>query len=202
MTGPEKIHLLQAHGRCTGATIFAIFGGCWLLLSCAYFHLFNPPEVVAICLLLGLLVSVALRTRKGHVEPTLDGQLQQQKQREDRQFVLLNVITYGIVFTLFLLLPRLQLSNYIFPSFVALVGLHFFPMPSLYRHTANFVVGGFMVLWALFCAVRFKADGNTMAAWVALGAGLALWCGSLWALGTASRLFKTAALGNDQADAR
>jgi hypothetical protein len=46
-----------------------------------------------------------------------------------------------------------------------------------------------MVLWAVFCAVEFNANGNTMAAYVALGAGLALWSISIWALLTAKQLF-------------
>ena len=63
-----------------------------------------------------------------------------------------------------------------------------FWLPPLYRYRANFVTGGFMVLWALFCSIVFKANGNLMAAYVALGAGLALLCSSIWALLTADRL--------------
>ncbi len=96
------------------------------------------------------------------------------------------------MFLLFLILPRLGLQNYILPGFVALVGLHFFPMPPLYRYTANFVTGGFMIAWAVFCVMAFKADGNREAAFVALGAGAALWSSSAWALLSAKRLFKAA----------
>jgi hypothetical protein len=189
MSSQRDRQILRALGRCTGALIFAVFGACWLLLSCAYMGRFHLTAILPICLFASLLVFTALRMQRHHAVPVLDEALAKQKKREDRVFGIINAITYTAVFLLFLLLPRFGLQNYIFPCFVTLVGLHFFPMPPLYRHTANLVIGGFMVLWAVLCAVAFKASGNTMAAYVALGAGLALWSSSIWALRTAKQLF-------------
>ena len=48
-----------------------------------------------------------------------------------------------------------------------------------------------MIVWAAICVTMFKADGNREAAYVALGAGTALWASAVWAILTARRLFKT-----------
>jgi len=183
--------LLRAHGRCTGALIFSVFGGCWFLLSCAYFQQFRLMKVVPICIVSGLLALAAWRLQ--HVRPAavLEGALKKQKEADDRSFGIINAVTYSAVFLLFLILPRLGLQNYIFPGFVALVGFHFFPMPPLYRHTANVVTGALMIVWAIFCVVVFRADGNREAAYVAFGAGIALWSSSAWALLIAKRLFQS-----------
>ncbi len=184
--------MLRARGRCTGALIFAVFGACWLLLFCAYAHHFQPAAAIPICLIAAVLGFAALRMQRQHPEPVLDEALARQKKQEDRRFAIINVVTYGAVFLLFQLFPRFGLQNYIYPAFVAVAGLHFFPLPPLYRHTANLVVGGFMVLWAGFCVFAFRRDGDTMAGYAAFGAGVALWASSAWALVTATRLFNQA----------
>ena len=185
-------NLLRAHGRCTGALIFSMFGGCWWLLSCAYFHRFHWVGTVPGCLAAGLLALTAWRVQRGRPEAILEGALALQKRVDDRTFGWINAGTYSAVFLLFLILPRFGLQNYIFPGFVALLGLHFFPMPPLYRHTSNIVAGACMIAWAVFCALVFKADGNREAAFVALGAGTILWFSSAWAILTAKRLFQAA----------
>ena len=184
--------LSRAHGRCTGAAIFTIFGACWFLLSQAYFHRFGLPVITMTCGIVTLLLLTCLRIQRGQPKPDLAPSLAERKRRDDRMFGIINGVTYTLVFLLFAILPRFGLQNYVFPSFVALVGLHFLPMPPSYRHLSNVVIGLVMIGWSLFCAIHFKEDGNRMAAFVALGAAVALWSGSAWALGTAHRLFSHA----------
>ena len=108
--------LLRAHGRCTGALIFSVFGGCWFLLSCAYFHRFHLVATVPICVAAGLLALTAWRLQQSQPAAVLEGSLSRQKQADDRTFTIINAVTYGAVFLLFLILPRLGLQNDIFPA--------------------------------------------------------------------------------------
>ena len=200
MQRQDAVRLLRARGRCTAALIFSIFGTCWLLLSCGYSHHLRLPAVLPICTFGGLLVLAAMQVKQGQPIPVLEEALKAEKERDDRVFIIVNAITYCAVFLLFVLLPRFGMSNYVFPAFVGVVGLHFFPLPPWYRHTANLVVGAFMVVWSVFCAVAFKANGYTMAVYVTLGAGLALWSSALWALRAARRFFQEVALSGGQTD--
>ena len=167
----------------------------WWVLVAIVLRLLSPVPSVAtvpVCLAAGLLALTAWRLQRGRPEAVLEGALALQKRAEDKAFGWINAGTYSAVFLLFLILPRFGLQNYIFPGFVALLGLHFFPMPTLYRHTSNIVAGACMIAWAVFCALVFKADGNREAAYVALGAGTILWSSSAWAIVTAKRLFQVA----------
>jgi hypothetical protein len=74
----------------------------------------------------------------------------------------------------------------------AVVGLHFYPMPPLYRHRANGVTGAGIVIWAIPCPRLF--EGDPMIGYLALGLGLMLWAESGWALKTASQLLRAAGL--------
>jgi hypothetical protein len=162
------------------------------VLSCAYFHNFSVVTVATICCASLLLAGLAIGLRRTQPSPVLDEILMRSKRADDRRFGMVNAVTYGAVFLLFVVLPRFGLDNYIFPAFVALIGLHFFPMPPLYQHTANRVTGAVMILWAIFCAVHFRKDGGRATAYVTLGAGIALYCSSAWAVVTARRLYRGA----------
>lgn len=178
----------RAEGRCVGALIFSTFGGVWLLLSLAYFGALRAPISIAVLGVVLVFAGIAWTQMRRAKPLAANAYPEEERSRNDRAFFIVNGVTYGLVFLLFTLLPPLGLSNYVFPGFVALVGLHFFPMPPLYRHRANLVTGGFMVIWSVFCAVYFSNDRHRIVGFVTLGAGLALWASSVWALLTAQRL--------------
>ena len=113
-----------------------------------------------------------------------------QKKRDDRAFGFVNAVTYIAVFLLFLTFPKVGLQDYILPAFVGLVGLHFFPMPPSYRHRANLVTGGVLIAWSATCVVAFRPNGDRMAAFASLGAGLTLWVSAAWALKAANKVLR------------
>ncbi len=99
-------------------------------------------------------------------------------------------MTWISVFLVFQILPRLGLAELIFPAVVLIVGLHFFPVPPLFRHRANLVTGAVMVVWAILCPLLFH--GDRMIGFVGAGAGVALWVSAVWALNTARKLLGSA----------
>ena len=86
----QSWELMRAHGRCTGATIFAIFGGCWFVLSQAYFHKFGWPAISMALSIVTLFLLACLRIQRGQLKPTLPPNLAEQKQRDDRAFGIIN----------------------------------------------------------------------------------------------------------------
>ena len=182
----------RAAGRSNAAMVLSVFGACWLLVSCAYFNRLNGWIVSAIALIALTYFVTAVRLRKEAKSLPADSLTQDEKKRNDRSFGILNGITWTAIGILFLALPRFNLSNYVFPSVVAVVGLHFLPMPPLYRNRANRITGIAMVLCAIACAILLRADGARMAAAVTLCAGLILWVSAASALQTASSLVRNA----------
>ncbi len=183
-----------ALGRCIGARLFAVFGGCWLLLACSYGGRLHLPEVAAVVATVVLLVVAAGRLRSRAKVLTQDVGRTPADRVDDQIFGVINAVTWVGVFLLFVVLPRLHLDNYVFPAFVGLVGAHFLPMTGRYRHRANLVTGSTLLLWAVGCTVALRGDGVRLAVWVTAGAGVVLWASAGWALRTARRLLGEASL--------
>jgi hypothetical protein len=163
----------RAVGRCIGALFLSVFGGLWLMAASIYFRHLTIVVTCSIVVIVGLFVITVFRVQRRLYQAAKDAVPKDEQRRNNRAFGIINAVTYTAVFMLFLLLPRVGLSNLVFPGFVAIVGLHFFALPSLYQHRANLVTGTVMVIWAVACVFLFKGDGNRMAAFVTLGAGIA-----------------------------
>jgi hypothetical protein len=116
----------------------------------------------------------------------------EEQRRNDRIFGIVNAVTWVTVFLVFVIFPRIGHEDLAIPAVALIVGLHFFPMPPLYRHTANLVTGACIAVWAVVCPLLFQ--GDRMIGFVAAGAGLALWVSAAWALKTAVQLLRSARL--------
>jgi hypothetical protein len=139
-----------------------------------------------------LFVIPAVRLQRRGKEAAKGAVPEAEQRRNDRIFGIVNAVTWTAVFAVFQILPRLGHEDLAIPAAVSIVGLHFFPMPPLYRHRANLVTGVCLVVWAILCALLFH--GDRLIGFAAAGAGLALWAAAAWALKTASQLFRSAGL--------
>src|SRR5580704_2499771 len=182
----------RAVGRCSGALFFSGFGAAWFLLAAYAFGRLNKVTVSAIAVVLVLLVIPALRLQGRGKSSAQDAFPAEERRRNDRSFLILNAVTWIGVFLVFQILPRLGYESLAIPAVVLIVGLHFFPMPPLYRHRANLVTGACLVVWGIACAVLFR--GDRMIGFATAGAGFVLWASAAWALKTASQLLRSAGL--------
>jgi len=181
-----------AVGRSYGALFFSIFGAAWLVL--AVYALGRLDKVVAslVAIAIFLFVAAAIQIQRRGKEAAKNAYTEDEQRRNDRAFGIVNAVTWIAIFLEFQILTRLGRQDLAIAGVVLIVGLHFFPMPPLYRHRANLVTGTFLVAWAILCAVLFK--GDRMIVFSALGAGVTLWISAIWALMTAGRLLKSANL--------
>src|SRR5580698_1277431 len=172
----------NAVGRCYGAMFFTVFGGAWLLLAAyAFGHLSIPADsLIAVVVLLFLTAAIRLKRRGKPAEETAE------RKRNDRAFANVNAVTWIAVFLVFQIFPRIGHQDLAIPAAALIVGVHFFPMPPLYRHTANLVTGAGIAVWAVICPMLFH--GDRMIGFVAAGTGLVLWASAAWALNTARGL--------------
>ena len=187
-----NVDAARAVGRCYGALFFTFFGAAWLVLAAYAFGHLDKLAVVAIAVGLILLVSSAVRLLGRGKDAGQNAFPEEEQKRNDRIFGIVNAVTWVSVFLVFQIFPRVGLGELIFPAVVLIVGIHFFPMPPLFRHRANLVTGAVMVVWAILCPLMFH--GDRMIGFVAAGAGVALWVSAVWALRTATQLLKSARL--------
>jgi hypothetical protein len=167
---------------------FAFFGAAWILLGAYAFGQLSKVVTLLVGAGTALLIILAVRFR-GQCKEAAEGAFpEEERRRNDRIFGIINGVTWTLVFFVFLIFPRLGRVDLAFPSVVLLVGLHFFPMPALYRHRANLVLGACMVVWAIVCPLLFQ--GDRMIGFVTGGAGLALWVSAAWALKTAWQILR------------
>lgn len=115
----------------------------------------------------------------------------EEKRRADRDFGIVNAVTWTAVFLVFWSFPRLHIEQFVFSALAFLVGIHFFFLPRLYRHRANLVTGVVFTLWSAAGTLAFHGDARIAA--VALGSGAILWVSAAWALTAAARLLRAAA---------
>jgi len=182
---PGNREAARAVGRCYGAMFFSSFGGAWLLLAAYAFGRISIVAALVVGACIAVFLMTAMRIARRGKEAAKDAYPEEEQRRNDRMFGIVNAITWILVGVVFQVLPRLGHADLVFPAVALIVGLHFFPMPALYQHRANLVVGASMAVWAIVCPLLFH--GDRMIGFVAGGAGLALWVGAAWALKTASR---------------
>jgi hypothetical protein len=182
----------RAVARCYGALFFSIFGGAWLLLATYAFGRLNKYGACLIGGAIGLFVIPAMRLRRRGKAAGKDAFPEAERRRNDRIFGIVNAVTWIMVFLVFQIFPRLGFEDLTIPAVVLIVGVHFFPMPVLYRHRANLVAGACMAVWAILCPLLFH--GDNMIGFAAAGAGLALWIAAGWAIKTARQLLRSAGL--------
>jgi len=181
-----------AVSRCYGALFFAVFGGAWLLLAAYAFGRLSKLEGVLIAAVVGLFIVGAMRLQHRGKDAGKDAVPADEQRRNDRIFGIVNAVTWITVFLVFVIFPRIGHQDLAIPAVALIVGLHFFPMPPLYRHTANLVTGACIAVWAIVCPMLFQ--GDRMIGFVAAGAGLALWASAAWALKTAVQILRSAGL--------
>jgi hypothetical protein len=182
----------RAVGRCYGAMFFAVFGGTWLLLAAYAFGCLSASVAGPIAVVVFLFVIAASRLQRRGKDAGKNAFPEEEQRQNDRAFGIVNAVTWIAVFLVFLIFPRIGHEDLSIPVVALIVGLHFFPMPPLYRHPANLATGACMAVWAVSCPLLFH--GDSMIGFVAAGAGLLLWTSAVWALKTAGRLLVSAGL--------
>jgi hypothetical protein len=187
-----NVEAARAVGRCYGALFFSVFGCAWLLLAAYALGSLTTLGACLIAAAMLLFVIPALRLQRRGKEAAKGAFPEAEQRRSDRIFGIVNAVTWIAVFAVFQIFPRLGHEDLAIPAVVSIVGLHFFPMPPLYRHRANLVTGACMVVWAILCALLFH--GDRLIGFAAAGAGLALWASAAWALKTANQLIGSAGL--------
>lgn len=159
----------QLQGRAIGSMILAGFGAIWLALSLYAKELLNAAAVLYI--VAGLLMLLAgsvklMRTAKHYPRQTESHSL-------GRAFGWINAAQWIAIFIAVRILTTLHLDAYTVSAVAGIVGLHFFPLATLFKNRLHYITGLAMVTWAAGTALL--APLEQMQGDAAMGAGVILW---------------------------
>lgn len=176
----------RAKGASIGATIMGGFGAAWLAIGMTGVGV-PLGEGVALVLPVVVLIAflgAALRRRlpKTKAADPLD------KKRLMRQFYLVNVGQWAVIFAVASLLAHLQMNGWIVTAIVLIVGAHFIPLAQIFRAPQHMKTGIAMMVCAAL-AVVLPASARDVVECVS--AGVILWISAALALRAAFRMAPT-----------
>ena len=158
-------------GRATGVLFFTIFGVIWMTNGLAAIDRLNPITLAAILAIAAALAIPAVRllhlasSNAAPIQPpsadaTSDPQIERHPETArqvvmdteaavKRTFHRVNAIQWAAILTAILLLNLLHKVEYLAPVITFIVGMHLFPLATLFRYPAHNATGTLLVLWAI-----------------------------------------------------
>ncbi len=181
MTNERHASVTAARGnRAIGAMFFSVFGGAWLALWA--YHEFSPPvlPLTAVALLTLALLSWSIATYRANASAVRDESQTIEAKRKSRLFNLINAGQWVTIFVLATILGNLHHQEFILPTIIFVIGVHFFPLAWLFSYRPHYITGICLVVLAI--TYPFLSAKGAQSASGALGAGVVLWLSAIWGL--------------------
>jgi len=158
----------------------AVNGGAWLVVGILKGYGWSLAALLPVVAVTMLLFIFALRkfraNRSAHAaEATLP-----ETKRAESIFTVVNAIQWSLVFVASVGLIIVRHPEWIFPSIILIVGIHFFPLAVAFRVSRHYATGAALT----FLAITYPlfASGGPHSPVGCLGAGIILWASSVAAL--------------------
>ena len=166
--------------RAIGAMFFSLFGGGWLAfgLLAGYGMKLAPLLVIVAGALLLFFAALRqfCRNRGGHAAEADSPE----SKRAGRIFSTVNAIQWTLVFVVAAVLAILGHKEWIIPSIIFIMGVHFFPLAVAFKVPRHYATGAALTLLAVFYPLLSSAGPTSPVG--CLGAGIILWASAIAAL--------------------
>jgi uncharacterized membrane protein YecN with MAPEG domain len=166
--------------RAIGSMFFSVFGGCWLVVWSlgAYGVKFWVLGMIGACSAAILLVAVK-QFRDNRVAYAKEAESLASK-KAGRIFNVVNAIQWVLIFIVSTLLKKAGHWEWIIPSVILIVGVHFFPLGVAFRVRRHYLTGGTLVLVAVLYPLMAKSGPKAPVG--CLGTGIILWLSAIGGL--------------------
>jgi hypothetical protein len=178
-------------GAGLGALVPAMFGAGWLGWGLgeakAYNGLTGPAFGFTELFLFACSIYVlrkGRRLRKKYPAP-----LTSMQRATRKRFLLIVLIEFLAIALVSILANRLHRADLATDWCAMIVGLHFFPLATIFRAPHFGIIGVLMTLWCALCWVLFRA--NALVISVSLGTGILLWGSCVFTLLRARRIVRS-----------
>ncbi|MFZ0827074.1 MAG: hypothetical protein WAO02_06600, partial [Verrucomicrobiia bacterium] len=166
--------------RAIGAMFFIVNGGAWLAVAVLKGYGLSLAPLLTIMAFTLLLFLIALRRFRANRGAHAAEANSPEKKRAGRIFNAVNAIQWSLVFVASIVLILLRHSEWIIPSIILIVGIHFFPLAVAFKVPRHYATGAAMTLLAIFYPLLSSAGPSSPAG--CLGAGIILWASAVVAL--------------------
>lgn len=172
-------------GRAIGAMFFSVFGAAWLVVWCVSVYGADPGILVLIAVVTIIIFYASLRQfRRNRTAHAAEASSPEDK-RSSRIFNIVNASQWILIFIVATVLSNVGHKEWIIPSIILIVGIHFLPLAWLFKYSRHYITGAAMILLAvIYPLVSSNGPENPVGC---LGAGIILWISAVGAL-----LFKPA----------
>jgi hypothetical protein len=178
--GTDEVQLASRASRAIGAMFLSVFGGGWLVVWClgVYGVKFGVLGVIGACLAAILLAAVK-QFRNNRDAYAQEAESPASK-KAGRIFNVVNAIQWVLIFLVATILRQAGLWEWIIPSVIFIVGVHFFPLALAFKVRRHYLTGGAMIVLAVF--YPFLSKAGPKAAVGCLGTGIILWLSAIGGL--------------------
>jgi hypothetical protein len=166
--------------RAIGAMFFIVNGGAWLVIGVLKGYGLSLVALLTIAAVTLLLFFLALRKfRENRAAHAAEANSPESK-RAEGIFNAVNAIQWSLAFVASIVLILFRHPEWIIPSIILIVGIHFFPLAVAFKVPRHYVTGAAMT----FLAITYPlfASGGPNSPVGCLGAGIILWASAVAAL--------------------
>ena len=166
--------------RAIGAMFFIVNGGAWLEVGVLKEYGLSLVPLLTIAAVTFLLFFIALRKFRVNRGAHAAEANSPVNKRAERIFNAVNAIQWSLVFVASIVLIMLRHPEWIIPSIILIVGIHFFPLAVGFTVPRHYATGAAKVLLAI-CYPLMSSAGPTSPVGC-VGAGIILWVSATAAL--------------------
>jgi hypothetical protein len=167
-------------GRAIGAMFFSVFGAAWLVVWCLLSFGFNLGILTLIAVVTIIIFFLSLQHfRKNRNAHAAEANSPENK-KSSRIFNIINVSQWILVFIVANVLSNLKLQEWIIPSIIFIVGLHFLPLAVVFKYSRHYITGAAMILLAVIYPLVSSTGPKSSIG--CFGAGIILWISAVGAL--------------------
>jgi hypothetical protein len=178
--GANEVQIASRASRAIGAMFFAVFGGGWLIFWCLAVYGVKLAALGVIGACLAAILLVAVKQFRDNRDAFAREAESPASKRAGRIFNVVNAVQWVLIFLVATILWIAGHWEWIIPSVIIIIGVHFFPLAVAFRVRRHYLTGAAMILLAVF--YPFLSKSGPLAPVGCLGTGIILWLSAIGGL--------------------
>jgi len=175
----NKVSVYRAK-RATGAMFFSVFGGVFFIVGLLRGYGYYPiPLIFIIAATLGIFGAALYHYNQNKFSLAENANSPEEK-KNDKLFHFINAGQWVVILIGGNVLANIELSSWIIPMAICIIGLHFLPLAKLFQYRPHYITGALLFVWGI-CYPLFLPRGGENP-FGCFAAGTILWLSAMYGL--------------------